>query len=205
MGMIWFNKIASVPSSWRIWNGCFSSLVFWTCQVPTCHRWCSCHIKRRTLDIQGTLLFTDRVPRPSLQGLKGAQLWQLLGSKWLKTTTAEMKPRRWYSGGESTKTAVPIPFTKKLSFRPMMRVTGFCFYLFFFPRGCFKALFSVFESIVITIFELVQNSFLFFLFLRRFWQLAQHLGKRCVLCERRPGEMHYQVLARHTSHWKFTA
>lgn len=57
-------------------------------------------------------------------------------------------------GGEPVKTALPIPFTKELSSCQMMRVTGLHFA--FFPL--LYRVVSAFESLLITIFELLQIS-----------------------------------------------
>lgn len=89
----------------------------------------------------------------------GAERCSALTITWLKVTENNNdwdEAEAITFGGEPAKTVVPIPFTKKLSSRQIMRVTGFHF-LFFSPSLC-RAV-SVFEGLLITIFELVQISF----------------------------------------------
>lgn len=118
-------------------------------------------LRRGALDIQSTLLFTDKAVQPSLQGLKGAQLWQLLGSK-NKNNNDWDEAEAITFGGEPAKTAVPIPFTKELSSRQMMRVTGFHF--LFFPHH-FTDFFLYLKAYLLQSLNSCKNLFFFFFFL----------------------------------------
>lgn len=110
----------------------------------------------------------------------GAERCSALTITWLKVTESNNgwdEAEAIAFGGEAAKTAVPIPFTKKLSSRQMMRVSGFYSLrtppsLFFYPP---PVAVSTFEGLLITIFELHCRN-LSFHWWRRLWQLAPRSG-----------------------------
>lgn len=103
----------------------------------------------------------------------GAERCSALTITWLKVTENNNdwdEAEAITFGGEPAKTAVPIPFTKKLSSCQMMRVTGFHFSSF--PRR-FTELFLYLKAYSLQSLNSCRN--LSFHRQRRLWQLAPYL------------------------------
>ena len=127
--------------------------------VATHHQWRSLYIEERGIRYSK---YTAVYWQGGATFSAGAERCSALTITWLKVTENNNdwdEAEAITFGGEPAKTAVPIPFTKELSSRQMMRVTGFHF--LFFPPSLYRLL-SVFENLLITIFELLQKSFFFF-------------------------------------------
>lgn len=130
--------------------------------AATHHQWHSLYIEERGIRYSK---YTAVYWQGGATFSAGAERCSALTITWLKVTENNNdwdEAEAITFGGEPAKTAVPIPFTKELSSRQMMRVTGFHF--LFFPHR-FTDFFLYLKAYLLQSLNSCKNLFFFFFFL----------------------------------------
>ena len=130
--------------------------------VATHHQWRSLYIEERGIRYSK---YTAVYWQGGATFSAGAERCSALTITWLKVTENNNdwdEAEAITFGGEPAKTAVPIPFTKELSSRQMMRVTGFHF--LFFPPIALQTSFCIWKPTYYN-FSTLAKIFFFFFFL----------------------------------------